>query len=157
MKNKTFQSQFQGPGSSPGFLLWKASNFHQRLQREALRELDLTPTQFSILACYFFLSQATDDMISQSDVGRHAALDKMLVSAGTRALKQKRFIKRSPSKTDRRAFSITVTPLGATTCNQALRVIEALDAEFFGGLGNVGNFIRMLTTLLEPSLQDVAD
>ena len=151
MRNKTFQSQFQGPESSPGFLLWKASNFHQRLQREALRELDLTPTQFSILACYFFLAAETDVAVSQSDVGRHAALDKMLVSAGTRALEQKKFIKRLPSKTDGRAFSIRVTPRGAATCNQALRITENLDAEFFDGLDNVGNFTRMLTTLLGPS------
>ena len=135
-----FESKFSSASMSPGFLLWKVSNLHQRLQKKALEPLELTPSQFSVFACYFFLLKKSDS-VSQSDVCIHAGIDKMLVSDLTKSLVKKKFITLSKSKTDGRSFNVVVTNEGAIVCNKALKIIEDLDAEFFGTLQSQKDFL----------------
>lgn len=125
----SFGSRYAGAESSAGFLLWKVANLHQALQRRALADLGLTPTQFSVLACFADLASAGP--VTQADVCRHAALDKMLVSDATRALIAKGLLARAPSPVDRRAAEITLTGDGRSMCARALQIIEPLDEAFF--------------------------
>ena len=125
-----FQTKFKTAEMSPGFLLWKVSNLHQRLQRKALADLDLTPSQFSILACYFFLSEKMN-LVTQADVCRHASIDKMLISDLTKTLIKKHYLKKTLNKEDRRSQAIQLAELGAKRCNDALKIIEELDSKFF--------------------------
>ena len=136
---------------SPGFLLWKVSNLHQRLQRKALEFLDLTPSQFSVLTCYFFLSRKSDP-VSQTDVCHHAGIDKMLVSDLTKTLLKKKYLKSSKNKDDRRSFNIEVTDEGACVCNKALKIIEALDSEFFGRSKRQMEFLEIMQELADSQL-----
>jgi DNA-binding MarR family transcriptional regulator len=154
MKRQTFASRFSTPVESPGFLLWKAANLHQRLQREALAELGISPTQFSLLASFLFLCRQTGGPVSQAEVAEHASLDKMLVSDGTRALLARKLIVRRRSKTDGRAFAIELTPQGVTTCNRALRVVEATDAAFLARTGDVPAFVALLRKLLDVTAEE---
>jgi DNA-binding MarR family transcriptional regulator len=157
MTNVPFVSRFPSAVSSPGFLLWKAANRHQRLQRQALADLGISPTQFSLLACYFFLAETNKRAVSQAEVCEYAALDKMLVSDGTRALLEKQLIVRTRSPNDGRAFAVGLTAVGAETCNRALAVVEALDAAFFAETGDVATFIALTTRLLQGSQPATAD
>jgi DNA-binding MarR family transcriptional regulator len=141
-----FDSKFSDAKISPGFLLWKVSNLHQRLQKKALEPLDLTPSQFSVLACYFFLLKKTES-VSQADLCSHAGIDKMLVSDLTKTLLKKGFVKSSKNKTDRRSFDIAVTDEGIRTCNKALKIIEALDANFFGQSPRQADFLEIMQEL----------
>jgi DNA-binding MarR family transcriptional regulator len=141
-----FESKFRTADSSPGFLLWKAANLHQRLQRRKLAQFGLTPTQFSVLACYGSLT-SPESLITQADVCQYAALDKMIVSDATRALVDKGLLDRVPSETDRRAATITVTQRGRKICNDAIRIVEELDTEFFGQAGNVNSLVQQLQDL----------
>lgn len=143
-----FQSKFKSADLSPGFLLWKVSNLHQRLQRKALLELDLTPSQFSILACYFFLSSKSSS-VTQADVCRHAGIDKMLISDLTKTLIKKNCIKKMTNKEDRRSHAIELTENGVDKCNQALKIIETLDAKFFETARDSKGLIRGLADLAE--------
>ncbi len=145
-----FETKFQSAEMSPGFLLWKVSNLHQRLQRKALLDLDLTPSQFSILACFFFLSDR-QPIITQSDVCRHSGIDKMLISDITKVLLKKRLIKKMVNKHDGRSFAIQITDEGASRCNHAVKIIEEIDMKFFQKSGNSTAF---LTTLAELASQD---
>jgi MarR family transcriptional regulator, organic hydroperoxide resistance regulator len=142
-----FQSKFKSAELSPGFLLWKASNLHQKLQRKALLEVDLTPSQFSILACYFFLSSKSSS-VTQTDVCRHAGIDKMLISDLTKTLIKKKCLKKIANKNDRRSYSIKLTENGEDKCNQALKIIEPLDAKFFATATDPKNLIRGLADLV---------
>lgn len=143
-----FQSKFESADQSPGFLLWKASNLHQRLQRKSLLELDLTPSQFSILACYFFLSSKYSS-VTQATVCRHAGIDKMLISDLTKTLIKKNCLKKIANKEDRRSHSIKLTENGEAKCNQALKIIETLDAKFFARARDSKSLVRGLTDLVE--------
>jgi DNA-binding MarR family transcriptional regulator len=141
-----FASEFASADASPGFLLWKVANLHQKLQRRALEELGLTPTQFSVLACYGDLTRT--GQVTQADVCVHAALDKMIVSDATRSLVSNELLTKTPSTTDRRASLLTLTRKGRTTCNRALKIIEKLDASFFTLSGNVEVFSAQLRKIL---------
>lgn len=146
-----FESRFSNASMSPGFLLWKVSNLHQKLQRKALEALDLTPSQFSVLACYFFLSKKSDS-VSQSDVCQYAIIDKMLVSDLTKMLLKKNYIKKSKNKNDRRAFHIEITSEGINVCNKAIKIIEALDAKFFGKSKRYKDFTEIMEELAADSI-----
>jgi len=146
-----FDSKFSDAKMSAGFLLWKVSNLHQRLQKKALEPLDLTPSQFSVLACYFFLLNKTES-VSQSDLCSHAGIDKMLVSDLTKTLLKKGFIKSSKNKADRRSFKISVTEEGIRTCNKALKIIEALDADFFGQSPRQADFLEIMQELASSEM-----
>ena len=125
-----FKSKFKNAEMSPGFLLWKISNLHQRTQKKALEGLKLTPSQFSVLATYLFLS-IKNDPLTQTDVCHHAGIDKMLVSDLTNTLAKKLYIVKSKNEYDGRYYDIKVTKLGAETCNKALKIIEEIDRKFF--------------------------
>ena len=141
-----FQSKFKTAELSPGFLLWKVSNLHQRLQRKALLELDLTPSQFSILACYFFLSNNSSS-VTQADISRHAGIDKMLISDLTKTLIKKHCLKKIANKADRRSHTVVLTDNGENKCNEALKIIETLDANFFATAKDSKSLIRGLADL----------
>lgn len=145
-RNTSSESRYDSADASPGFLLWKVANLHQKLQRRELDSLDLTPTQFSVLACYGDLAGTGE--VTQAAVCNHAALDKMIVSDATRALVDKGLLARTASAHDGRAAAITLTRQGRATCNRALRVVEALDASFFERTGNLDSFVRQLRALL---------
>jgi DNA-binding MarR family transcriptional regulator len=146
---RPFASRFPSAAESPGFLLWKAANLHQRLQRHALSELGISPTQFSLLASFFFLANEKGGPVSQAEVAEHGSLDKMLVSDGTRALLAKKLLVRRRSETDGRAFDVELTAEGASVCNRALRVVEETDASFFARTGDVPLFLALVTKLVD--------
>ena len=141
-----FQTKFQSAEMSPGFLLWKVSNLHQRLQRKALLDLDLTPSQFSILACFFFLSDK-QPIVTQADVCRHSGIDKMLISDITKVLLKKRLMKKVVNGNDGRSYAIQITEEGASRCNLALKIIEELDVKFFQRSENSNDFLKTLAEL----------
>jgi DNA-binding MarR family transcriptional regulator len=147
-------SEFASADASPGFLLWKVANLHQKLQRRALDKLGLTPTQFSVLACYGDLTRT--GQVTQADVCAHAALDKMIVSDATRSLVANGLLAKMPSTTDRRASNLSLTRQGRSTCNRAIRIIETLDASFFIDSGNVELFTKQLQDILASSGDSVA-
>ena len=143
-----FASRFRSAAESPGFLLWKTANRHQRLQREALATLGISPTHFSLLACFADLTRRKGRPVSQAEVAEHAGLDKMVVSDGTRALLARQLIERRRSDSDRRAFGIALSPHGVATCNKALALVEACDATFFERCSDGAALIAMLRDLL---------
>ncbi|TEX50530.1 MAG: hypothetical protein B7C55_10170 [Actinomycetales bacterium mxb001] len=142
----SFDTRHAAAELSPGFLLWKVSNLHRAMQRQALAALNLTPTEFSVLACYGDLERR--GRVTQSDVCAHASLDKMVVSAATRNLIAKGFLERSFDAADRRAAVIALTRAGRTACNRALRIIEPLDEAFFAASGDGETFSRQLRDIL---------
>jgi DNA-binding MarR family transcriptional regulator len=141
--NKKLNTKFDAAESSPGFLFWKVANLHQRLQRQVLKDLDISPTQYSLLACYFFLKTPTK-LPTQSDICEMAGLNKMLVSDTTKALLRKKLVSKKINKDDQRSFFIELTDEGKLICNKAVKLIEVLDDKFFALTGNTKTFHTML-------------
>ena len=72
---------------TPGFLLWQISIEWQRLQREALANLDLTHVQFVLLATIHSI-ESKNEMLSQVKLSSIANVDAMMTSHVLRSLEK---------------------------------------------------------------------
>jgi DNA-binding MarR family transcriptional regulator len=137
---------FASPQESPGLLLWQVTHRWQAAQRAALKPYALTHVQFVVLASLTWL--AADGPVTQRALADHAALDPMMTSQVLRALETMDLVRREDHPTDRRAKALAVTVGGRDLANQAVRAVEACDAEFFAPLGTSRELTKALQTLL---------
>ncbi|MFV0421472.1 MarR family winged helix-turn-helix transcriptional regulator [Oleidesulfovibrio sp.] len=141
-------TKYNNASESPGFLLWKASNKLQRLHRAALKEFDLSPTQFSVLASIVYLG-SDEDQLTQALLCQHTQMDKMLVSDVVRALCKKQLVTRFANPADRRSFIITATSDGERLANKTVKIVESIDTDFFSDVQNAKLFMDSLCIILE--------
>jgi DNA-binding MarR family transcriptional regulator len=120
----------EGPGESPGFLLWRVTLRWQRVITDALRPLNLTHVQFVLLASAWWLSQH-GQAPSQLTVAAHAGTDVKMTSEVMGQLEDRGLVIQQTNPDDRRAKAITVTAEGRSLAERAVRVVEAADAGFF--------------------------
>jgi MarR family transcriptional regulator, organic hydroperoxide resistance regulator len=139
-------TNFRKAEDSPGFLLWKASNLLQRMHSICLSDLNITPTQFSLMTCLVYLHQ--DGPVTASRIVDHAGMDKMMVSDLIKTLVKKKLVKRKPNPEDGRSFLLEPTPLGQSITNSSVLKIEALDLEFFKRVKDIVSFQRDLASLV---------
>lgn len=130
MINKDIDFHFKSPEDSPGYLLGQLTMLWQRKQKKVLDPLDLTQTQFVLLAAVAWLSK-NSDAVTQIDIANQGNADRMMVSKVLRTLVEKKFVTREEHKTDTRAKTVKLTTLGATILQKALAAIEKADLEFF--------------------------
>jgi DNA-binding MarR family transcriptional regulator len=119
-------TRFEGPGESPGFLLWQATRRWQRELTAALKPLELTHVQFVLLASVWWLGEPT-----QRELADQAATDPMMTSQVVRALEKRGLVGRRPDPNDGRAWRLVATSSGAELAQRAIRVVEDADAAFF--------------------------
>jgi len=125
---------FKSPDDSPGYLLGQLMLLWQRKQKRVLDPLDLTQTQFVLLAALAWLSRESD-AVTQIDIANQGNADRMMVSKVLRTLEEKKFITRHEHPTDTRAKTIRFTTAGELVFRKALISIEHADVEFFAELG----------------------
>jgi len=136
----------EGPGESPGFLLWRVTLRWQRLITAALRPLNLTHVQFVLLASAWWLSQH-GQMPSQLAIAAHAGTNVKMTSEVLRKLEDRGLVIQHTDENDRRAKAITVTAAGMSLAEQAIAVVEKVDVDFFS----------TAPPALLPALQMLAD
>jgi DNA-binding MarR family transcriptional regulator len=142
--------QLQGslaPASSPGFLLWRVTLRWQRAIIAALRPLGLTHVQFVLLASAWWLTQVAGEQPSQRRLAEHAATDPMMTSQVLRVLEARGLITRAADPDDSRVLRLAVTKPGAQLALEAIRAVEAADAEFFAPAGDTEPVLRLLRRL----------
>lgn len=131
---KEIEFIFKSPDDSPGYLLGQLTMLWQRKQKKVLDPLNLTQTQFVLLAALGWLSKISD-AVTQIDIANQSNTDRMMVSKVLRTLEEKKFISRQEHQTDTRAKVITLTHEGAKILQKALTAVENTDSEFFSVLG----------------------
>lgn len=126
---------FKSPGDSPGYLLGQLTMLWQRKQKKVLDPLDLTQTQFVLLAAVGWLSKKSN-AVTQADIAQQSNADRMMVSKVLRTLQDKGFITRQEHETDTRAKIIRLTTSGEVVLQQAIVEVENADLAFFESLGS---------------------
>jgi DNA-binding MarR family transcriptional regulator len=129
-----FPTRFSGPGQSPGFLLWQATNAWQRRIRAVLEPLEVTHVQFVLLASLGWLTRE-GGAPTQADLARQAHTDVMMTSQVLRALEARALVTRTPAPTDARARLLALTDAGRALVARALPLVEAADLAFFAEAG----------------------
>jgi DNA-binding MarR family transcriptional regulator len=130
---KKIDFHFKSPNESPGYLLGQLTMLWQRKQKKVLDPLDLTQTQFVLLAALGWLSKKSKN-VTQVDIAKQSNADRMMVSKVLRTLEDKHFITRQEHETDTRAKTIRLTTIGEIVLQNALIEIENADLDFFASL-----------------------
>jgi DNA-binding MarR family transcriptional regulator len=151
---KKIEFHFKSPEDSPGYLLGQLTMLWQRKQKKVLDPLDLTHTQFVLLAALGWLSR-TNNEVSQVDIAKQSNADRMMVSKVLRTLEEKGFITRQGHETDTRAKVIRLTRSGEVVLQKALKEIEQGDLEFFSVLDTkLSSFNSKMVKLINENKGD---
>lgn len=146
---KEIEFQYKSPNDSPGYLLGQLTMFWQRRQKKVLDPLDLTHTQFVLLASLGWLSKRSNT-VTQVDIANQSNADRMMVSKVLRTLEDKKFITRQEHPTDTRAKIIQLTNTGETVLQKSLTEIENADFDFFSPIDeNLVSFNSNMVKLIE--------
>ena len=132
---KEIEFKFKSPKDSPGYLLGQLTMLWQRKLKKVLDPLNLTQTQFVLLAALGWLSKKNEH-VTQVDIANQGNADRMMVSKVLRTLEEKKFISRHEHPTDTRAKVIKLTTEGAKILQKSLTAVENVDIAFFSVLGN---------------------
>lgn len=148
---KEIDFHFKSPNDSPGYLLGQLTMLWQRKQKKVLDPLDLTQTQFVLLAALGWLSKK-NSAVTQIDIANQSNADRMMVSKVLRTLADKRFITRREHETDTRAKTIRLTTKGEIVLQKALIEIENADLDFFATLGTkLSSFNKNMVQLIDKN------
>lgn len=148
---KEIEFHFKSPGDSPGYLLGQVTMLWQRKQKRVLDPLNLTQTQFVLLAALGWLSKKSGT-VTQVDIANQSNADRMMVSKVLRTLEEKGFITRAEHQTDTRAKTIRLTGEGAAVLQKALVKVERADLDFFAALdGRLPAFNKHMRQLMEEN------
>lgn len=140
-------SKYQSHNESTGLLFWQVSTLWQRAIKDALRQFDLTHTQYVILAVIAELSEASGD-ITQKKISDFSMIDPMTISSALRLLEKKGLTQRIQSEADSRANTICNTASGLSILKKAVTAVEAVDTTFFFDTeADLKTFQNLLTTL----------
>lgn len=123
-------SRYKSRDESIGLLFWQVSTLWQRAVKAALRQFDLTHTQYVILAVIAELSENDGD-ITQKQISDFSMIDPMTVSSTLRLLEKKGLTQRIQSKMDSRANTICNTESGLSILREAVKAVENVDVTFF--------------------------
>ena len=148
---KEAEFSFKSPNDSPGYLLAHLTMLWQRKQKKALDPLDLTHTQFVLLASLSWLSRESNT-VTQVDIANQSNADRMMVSKVLRTLEEKKFITRQEHETDTRAKIIQLTNAGRETLQQAIIAVENTDKDFFATIeANLSAFNKNMLKLIDEN------
>ncbi len=134
---------------SIGFSFIRVYNIWHRTIKTDLAEIGLTHPQFVVLASLGHLSQ-NDQEATQVVIADTSDIDVMTASTIIKNLEKKELVKRTPSVNDSRAKKVELTPDGLAIMQQALKIVEEIDLQFFGKLAEDRvSFNHMLHRLAE--------
>ena len=83
--SKEIDFQFKSPNDSPGYLLGQVTMLWQRKLKKVLDPLNLTQTQFVLLAALGWLSKK-NNVVTQVEIANQSNTDRMMVSKVLRNL-----------------------------------------------------------------------
>jgi len=149
--SKEIEFHFKSPKDSPGYLLGQLTMLWQRKLKRVLDPLDLTQTQFVLLAALGWLSKK-NDLVTQVDISNQSNSDRMMVSKVLRTLEEKAFITRQEHKHDTRAKSIKLTTNGEIVLQKAIIEVENADLDFFATLNtDLSLFNKNMAQLIDKN------
>ncbi|MEA5461696.1 MarR family transcriptional regulator [Arcicella sp. LKC2W] len=149
--SQEIEFHFKSPNDSPGYLLGQLTMLWQRKQKRVLDPLDLTQTQFVLLAALGWLSK-NNNSVTQVDIAVQSNADRMMVSKVLRTLQEKGFITRQEHEKDTRAKTIKLTSSGEIILQKAIIEVEKADLDFFASLDTqLPSFNKNMVQLIDKN------
>jgi len=124
-------NELRGPHASTGYWLRLSALAYQRALDAALRPLELTTPQFSVLSGAHWLANQ-GALPTQQGVADFAGSDRMMTSKILQGLVARKLVRRSTSPGDARVRIIDLTEPGRTLVKRAIALARDLDRKLFG-------------------------
>jgi DNA-binding MarR family transcriptional regulator len=140
-------NDLRGPLASPGYWLRRAAQDWRRELGVRLRPLDLTPTQFDVLAATSWLGRSGTSP-TQQDIADFSGNDRMMTSKVIRTLESRELVARTPDGTDARTNRLAVTNAGRALVTDATAIARGVDADLFAGLDDPSDLRGQLRTVV---------
>jgi len=131
----------RGPLASTGYWLKLVALAYQRELDAALRPLELTTTQFSVLAGVSWLGRH-GDRPTQQELARFAGIDRMMTSKILQTLARRRLVRRTARAEDARVRCVELTPHGRDAVTQSTALARDVDLRMFGPDPTLGELLR---------------
>lgn len=131
----------RGPLNSPGFWLHHAALAWRRTVDTELAHLQLTHTQFDLLASTNWLARS-GSLPTQQQVADLAGADRMMASKVLGGLEQRGLITRQNHPADSRSKLLATTPAGNQLVLHAVRIIADIDQAMFGSPADGADRLR---------------
>ena len=138
---------FDKPDKDLGFLLWQTTMIWNRELNRALDTIDVTHTQFAIMAALASLLNESNS-VTQKAIAKRSSTDTMMVSKVLRTLEKKGLIKREQHKKDTRAKCVFLTRDGVKTFQDAFKITSESNTAFFSKLSDKSSFGKELRKLI---------
>ncbi|MFA8342214.1 MAG: MarR family winged helix-turn-helix transcriptional regulator [Rhodothermaceae bacterium] len=138
--------KLEEPNNNIGYLLWQATMLWQKQMNNALSKVELTHTQFVILASLGWLLKKSTN-VTQKEIADFSKTDTMMVSKILRTLQKNELIDRKEHETDTRAKCVFLTKKGMDTLEKAFKIKLHSNSEFFSNLPDQERFISDLKHL----------
>lgn len=146
--SKEIDFHFERPEENLGYLLWQTNMQWQKQMNRALDEVNLTHTQFVIMAALGWLLKSSDN-VTQKEIADHSKTDRMMVSKVLRTLQKNELIERKEHETDTRAKCVFLTSQGSETLQKAIEIKAHANNSFFDKLSDNQNFKSELQQLIK--------
>lgn len=117
----------EGLGDRPGFLIRRAHQISQSVFIEECSSLDITSTQFGILAVL-----ARAGQLDQISVARLLGFDRSTTGLVVKLLEDRALVVRTPSPTDGRKHVLRLTPAGEDLRRRAEPFVDRVRARLEG-------------------------
>ncbi|ACU61728.1 transcriptional regulator, MarR family [Chitinophaga pinensis DSM 2588] len=118
------------PEENSGYLLWQVTMQWQLSMNRALGKMELTLTQFSLMAGLYWLSEKKG-AVTQQQLADYANTDKMMTSKVLAVLEKKQIVERVKDPGDSRAKQLKITDKGVEILREAYRIVKQVDDVFF--------------------------
>lgn len=135
------------PNNNIGYLLWQTTMLWQRQMNTALNDLELTHTQFVLLASLGWLLKKSHN-VTQAEIADFSKTDRMMVSKILQTLEKNELIDRKKHETDTRAKCVFLTVKGKKTLQKAFKIKVHANNDFFGNLPDQKRFMNDLKHIL---------
>jgi len=137
--------------SNTGMLLWLSANKWQRELNKVLLKHSLTHVQFFLLTGLYELKLAKKHT-TQMTLSTHAGIDKMMTSKVIRSLEEKKLVKRTVDKVDKRAIQLELTSFGTQLLKKAAVSASKFDLAYFKVLADKQKSLnKKLNRLIEEA------
>ena len=144
---KGIELNFERHEENLGYLLWQTTMIWQRQMNKALHEVNLTHTQFVILAALAWLSKKSES-VTQKEIADYSSTDRMMVSKILRTLQKNGLIERKEHHTDTRAKCVFLTTEGLYILKKAFIIKVQANDLFFDKLLDKQKFGKELSQLI---------
>ena len=140
-------ARLKAPNENLGYLVWQVTMLWQRKKNSNLSKVDLTYTQFVMLASLGWLLKKSKH-VTQKELADFSNTDRMMVSKVLRTLQNKELVDRKEHDTDTRAKCVFLTEKGKIILGKAFTIKLDSNNEFFKSLSDKERFMDDLKEIL---------